>query len=652
MTTKRAALLVVLALACASCGGGGGGSPASPPPPPPPVAPPPPPPPVNLAPEFRTSQTSLQNFPENTASSLDVAVSDPEGSALTLTLSGADATLFTLNSGAKRVTFNKQPNFERPADANADNRYEITLTATDGVHTTAKNFTLQVTNLPEALDDDGAVMIRVMWGSQSFSARSLGDLDADGNAEMAFGSHRSSVGAGDTYVVPGFTLATLQPRINEIDAITSRITIRASQQNATAGGKLAVGDIDGDKHLDLFINEPFFYTGPFTPNYRTITLRGSDLPARFGTTIALNASPAQIQSAILSGRNSSLAVVADIDGDSIPEVAVSDQNLNTWRGVVNVVPGSAVRRTFGSGVSLFTDSAYSVRISGPYDNSFFGMKMAPLNDFDGDGFGDLLISAPGTSGPAQGYSNVYLVSSSAIRTAARLPIPVINLAAASLPAGVVRFTSPQYKFLEVASIGDINGDGKVDILISGRNEGGYPFVQSDAVAWIFFSGTALPHQVNLDSPGDTASAITIRTHDKVGFAGYHALGVGDIDQDGKPDLLATDLLAGGSANPGAAYLIFGSALQSPGTVRLDNLQATGSAVLIKGAHRIQNIDSPEGASADINGDGYPDVVISGRKLNDNDVDEFFILSGKMLVSEKTKDRLVELGVLFPEIVEP
>lgn len=165
----------------------------------------------------------------------------------------------------------------------------------------------------------------------------------------------------------------------------------------------------------------------------------------------------------------------------------------------------------------------------------------------------------------------------------------MNLAAATLPAGVFRFTSPRYKSLEVTPFGDTNSDGRTDILISGRNAGGYAALHDPTVAWIFFGGVPINREVDLAAPGDIATALTIQTHDRTAFAGYRAISVGDVDRDNRPDLLIADPLAGGPGNPGAAYLVFSSALTAPGSVQLDQLQASGAAVLIKGAHRLQNI---------------------------------------------------------------
>ncbi|WP_106746580.1 ExeM/NucH family extracellular endonuclease [Yoonia maritima] len=53
------------------------------------------------------------------------------GANLTYDLSGDDAALFTINADTGEISFASSPDFEAPADANADNVYEITITVTD-----------------------------------------------------------------------------------------------------------------------------------------------------------------------------------------------------------------------------------------------------------------------------------------------------------------------------------------------------------------------------------------------------------------------------------------------------------------------------------------------------------------------------------------
>jgi len=44
-------------------------------------------------------------------------------------ISGDDASLFSINSATGEVTFNTSPNFEAPADLNGDNAYQIIVHA-------------------------------------------------------------------------------------------------------------------------------------------------------------------------------------------------------------------------------------------------------------------------------------------------------------------------------------------------------------------------------------------------------------------------------------------------------------------------------------------------------------------------------------------
>lgn len=84
---------------------------------------------ANTAPTI-TSPTTL-SVEENTFGTLTtITVSDAEGGPYAFALSGQDAALFQIDS-AGRLSFKDRLNFEVPTDANGDNIYNLTITATD-----------------------------------------------------------------------------------------------------------------------------------------------------------------------------------------------------------------------------------------------------------------------------------------------------------------------------------------------------------------------------------------------------------------------------------------------------------------------------------------------------------------------------------------
>ena len=71
---------------------------------------------------------------------------------VTYTLSGTDAGLFTVDANTGVVSMVAR-DFETPADANADNVYEVTLVATDDDgNTDSEAFTVTVTDVAETVD--------------------------------------------------------------------------------------------------------------------------------------------------------------------------------------------------------------------------------------------------------------------------------------------------------------------------------------------------------------------------------------------------------------------------------------------------------------------------------------------------------------------
>jgi Ca2+-binding RTX toxin-like protein len=110
----------------------------------------------NEAPPTITSDgggaTASVNAQENQTAVANVDATDPDA-ATTLSYSivgGADQGKFAINSSTGVLTFISAPDYEAPADANADNVYEVTVRASDGTLFDDQTISVTVTNQNEA----------------------------------------------------------------------------------------------------------------------------------------------------------------------------------------------------------------------------------------------------------------------------------------------------------------------------------------------------------------------------------------------------------------------------------------------------------------------------------------------------------------------
>lgn len=135
----RSGLALPLLFLAAACSSGGGSTPT---PTPTPASP-------NAAPSFTSGTTA--SVVENTTAAYQATATDPNGDALTVTISGgADAARFTISpSGA--LSFNPAPNFEAPTDADGDNVYNVQLRVSDGSLSATINIAITVTNSREGI---------------------------------------------------------------------------------------------------------------------------------------------------------------------------------------------------------------------------------------------------------------------------------------------------------------------------------------------------------------------------------------------------------------------------------------------------------------------------------------------------------------------
>lgn len=313
-----------------------------------------------------------------------------------------------------------------------------------------------------------------------------GDVDNDGWDDVAVGEMFSSTAgslAGAVHVFSGRDGAPLH-------------LFPGEKPNERLGHTLArVGDLDLDGHADVLAAAPFAVS-PFGPG--TVRVWSG----RDGTQL--------LELAGLSNNDYfgfGLAGTGDLDLDGVPDVAVGapfDDLAGTNRGAARVFSGAT--------------GALLLQVTGGEANAEFGAAVAGPGDVDGDGTPDLALGARSDDGAAGNDAGLVLLVSGA--------------------GGGVLFTREGTTAFgnlgfALSGPGDVSGDGVPDLLVGepGADAGGLD------------SGRAL-----VLSGAGGATLATFAGPVPGGAAGRTVATLGDLDDDGVAELVIGSPLGAGRAD--------------------------------------------------------------------------------------------------------
>ncbi len=207
----------------------------------------------------------------------------------------------------------------------------------------------------------------------------LPDVDGDGAADLALGAPAASDGRDGQGVVLIHTATA--PRSGD----AADVAIWGAAADEAAGTAVAAGDVDGDGWADVLVGAPggfdgfgaaWLFSGPVGPLLDTddadLGLLGEHSGAAAGGTVD---------------------VVGDLDGDGYPELVVGAAGLSTGgvAGAAYLVPG-------GTGLATMALSDATLRIRGDVAGTRLGGHVRGLPDLDGDGWGELVVTADTASG--------------------------------------------------------------------------------------------------------------------------------------------------------------------------------------------------------------------------------------------------------------
>ncbi len=343
-------------------------------------------------------------------------------------------------------------------------------------------------------------------------------------------------------------------------------TALGNQAGEQLGDSVAcAGDVNGDGYSDVIVGAPYYDNGQTDEGAAFVF---------YGSTAGLGSIPGWIAESNQAGANMGVAVASagDVNGDGYDDVIVGGYRYEST---------AALTDEGGAWVYLGGPDGLNAAPVWSYTSgqalALLGNTVGSAGDVNGDGFDDVVVSAPYYDDPEidEGRALLFLGSTNG---------PV------AAPSWITEGDQVNgYYGAPAAGAGDVNADGYDDVIVGAFH---YTNGQStEGKAWVYLGG------VN----GLSTTAVWTREGNQGGASYGHAVAAaGDVNGDGYGDIIVGgSRYSSGEQNEGRVWVYYGSVI-GPDTLAAWTVQSNATDA---------RLGCSVACAGDVNGDGFADVIV-------------------------------------------
>lgn len=424
---------------------------------------------------------------------------------------------------------------------------------------------------------------------------STGDMNGDSLPDLIFGApgdDDKDIDAGRIFVLvspPGGGTTT------HYGAATGQFIIDGVFAGDRAGAAVGgIADLNGDARGDILIGAPGSEIGAATDAGAAYVIWGQ---ASGGVDLADPFSGGG-KGFVMKGQaagdaaGTTIQAITDLNGDGKADILVGAPGQDAGgaqAGAVYVVFGKSTSSIVN--LASVASGTGGFRIIGDRAGDMAGSAIGTVGDLNGDGKAEILVGTTASQSGGADSGAVYVVFGKASTTA----VDLTNVAAGT-GGFVIRGVSGDMAGASVSGIGDVNGDGRADILVGAPG--------SDSAYVVF--GKASTSAVDLADVRNGIGGFRILAEQPGDLVGMSVTGGQDLNHDGIADIvIGAPHESEGGYDAGAVYVIWGGGNAS---IDLTAISASMGGVKIVGDAG-SLLGTTVVLTGDLNGDGTADLML-------------------------------------------